>query len=92
MAASSQTNVLGETMFYTDWTIQHLAAEHQRELLRQAEAERGAKANQPRPDRARWLNWLGQQFIITGRRLQAHHKAAVTRAALHAAYHRSDLF
>lgn len=89
---SSQTNVLGETMSYNDWTMQHLAAERQRELLHQAEAERGAQARQPRPDRSRWLSWLGQQFIITGRRLQAHHKAAVTRAALHATYHRSHLY
>jgi hypothetical protein len=29
----------------------------------------------------RWLHWLGQQLIITGQRLQAHHKAAVTIAA-----------
>jgi hypothetical protein len=33
----------------------------------------------------RWLHWLGQQLIITGQRLQAHHKAAVTIAATSAA-------
>lgn len=72
-------------MFYNDWMIQRLAAEHQRELRCQAEAERLAHAAVPRPDRWRWLNWLGQQLIITGQRLQAHHKAAVTNAALQAA-------
>lgn len=72
-------------MFYNDWTIQRLAAEHQRELRCQAEAERFALAAVPRPDRLRWLNWLGQQLIITGQRLQAQHKGAVTMAATSAA-------
>jgi hypothetical protein len=72
-------------MFYNDWTIQQLAAEHQRELRRQAEAERLAQAAVPQPDRSRWFHWLGQQLIITGQRLQAHHKAAVTMAATSAA-------
>jgi hypothetical protein len=72
-------------MFYNDWTIQHLAAEHQRELRCQAEAERLAQAAVPRPDRLRWLTWLGQQLIITGQRLQAQHKGAVTMAATSAA-------
>jgi hypothetical protein len=76
-------------MSNNDWIIQRLAAEHRRELLCQAEAERFANEHIPRPDRSgRWLNWLGQQLIITGQRLQAYHKAAVTGAALHAAAER----
>ena len=68
-------------MFYNDWTIQRLAAEHQRELLCQAEAERFALAASPPPDRARWLNWLGRQLIVAGQRMQTHHTAAVTLTA-----------
>jgi hypothetical protein len=77
-------------MINNDWTIKRLANEHQRELRRQAEAERLAQVAVPRPDRSRWLSWLGQQLIITGQRLQAQHKAAVTSAALHAASRRSQ--
>ena len=75
-------------MFYNDWTMQGLAAEHQRELRCQADAERFAQTAVPQPDRWRWLRWLGQQLIITGERLQAQHKAAMTLEAMQAATER----
>ena len=69
-------------MYYNDWTMQHLANQHQRELRRQAEAERLVRAASSRPDRSRW-------FIGLGQRLQARHKAIVTLAALQIATERS---
>jgi hypothetical protein len=73
-------------MFYNDWTIKRLADEHRRDLLCQAESERFARECVPQPHRWKyWLSWLGQQLIITGQRLQEHHKAAVTMAATSAA-------
>lgn len=69
-------------MYYNDWTMQHLADQHQRELRRQAEAERLVRAASSRPDRLRWLIGLGQ-------RLQAQHKVSVTLAALQIATERS---
>ena len=73
-------------MFYNDWTVTRLAAEHQRELRRQAEVERVTREQVPQPHRlGQWLSWLGQQLIITGQRLRAQHKGAVTMAATSAA-------
>ena len=69
-------------MYYNEWTMQHLADQHQRELRRQAEAERLVRTASSRPDRLRW-------FIGLGQRLQARHKAIVTLAALQIATERS---
>ncbi len=80
-------------MFYNDWAIQRLATLHQRELQRQAEAERFARAGARQPDRVgRWLNSLGGQLVIIGQRLQAQHRGVLTHAVLHTEYHRSRSF
>ena len=78
-------------MFNNDWILLQLAKDRHNDLLRQAAQERLSRELVRQPSRlARGLSWLGKQLIITGQRLEANHKAAVTMAALHATYHRSQ--
>jgi hypothetical protein len=79
-------------MFHNDWTLWQLAQEHQRDLERQIEQARLARLAKSTHDRRgrrfyRALGWLGRQLIVVGEHMQARHKAVMTAAALHAAYH-----
>ena len=76
-------------MYYNDWLQQRLAQERRYELLQQAERERLARLVDATPNRLpRWTDqlrdWLGQQLVVTGQRLQSDHKAEITTTVLHA--------
>lgn len=81
----------GEDMFYNDWVLLRLAEERRRDLMQQLEQEKVARlARSVRRPRERWLyralDQIGQELVVIGEHLQSRHKAAMTAAALHAAY------
>ncbi len=79
-------------MDHHDWILWKLTQEHRRDLLRQAEQERLARQAKSTGKRVyRALDWLGRELVMLGEHMQATHKAVITTAALHAAYHHRSM-